>query len=396
MLRLPMTADKPTAIAVALIAFWTLVLATGIGTPHGWITTKQGAPVEGDYTGLYAAGKFALETDPIAAYDWERHAAAQRQLTGNPNGDFYAWPYPPSFLFVAAALALLPYYLSMLTWTLATFAAFAAALRRISLSNRDMLLMLAAPAAWLNLYVGQNGALTAALIGFGLVLLAKRPALAGVCIGLLAIKPHLGILIPVALIAGGYYRAFAFASLTVGALAFATAMVFGPDTWLAMPEQLRRVADLVKTTDATAKIQSLFGMARSLGLPADKALWLHFGLVALLIVLIARIWSRRGVSFDLKAAALAAAATLASPYQFVYDLAMLTIAQAFLLRHWACASVGRTESMGLLIANVLVFLFAATAVPLGFVASVLVMALILRRVWAPRRAARLNQQVANN
>ena len=134
-------------------------------------------------------------------------------------GGFYPWPYPPSFLFVAATLATAPVFLSMLTWTLATFAAFAAAIARISSSRRDMLLMLATPAAWLNLYIGQNGALTAALIGFGLILLPARPVAAGICIGLLSVKPHLGLLIPVALLAGGYYRAFASAAVTVVALA---------------------------------------------------------------------------------------------------------------------------------------------------------------------------------
>jgi len=140
-----MTTDKPTVFAVALIAFWMLALLTGIGTPHGWITNAQGIPVDGDYMGLYTAGTFTIHGEPLAAYDWERHAAAQHQLTGNPHGGFYPWPYPPSFLFVAAALALLPYHLSMLTWTLAMLAAFAAALRHINLSNRDMLLLLAAP-----------------------------------------------------------------------------------------------------------------------------------------------------------------------------------------------------------------------------------------------------------
>ena len=168
-------ADKPSVFAIALIAFWALALATGIGTPQGWITNSHGMPIDGDYMGVYAAGKFTLHGEPLAAYDWERHKAAQHELDGNPNGDFYPWPYPPSLLFVAAALALLPYYFSMLTWTLATFAAFFAAIAHITTSRRDMLLMLAAPAAWLNLYIGQNGALTAALVGFGLILLPAAP-----------------------------------------------------------------------------------------------------------------------------------------------------------------------------------------------------------------------------
>ena len=274
----------------------------------------------------------------------------------------------------------------MLTWTLATFAAFAAAIARISASRRDMLLMLATPAAWLNLYIGQNGSLTAALIGFGLILLPARPVAAGICIGLLSVKPHLGLLIPVALLAGGYYRAFASAALTVVALALVTTVAFGVEPWLALPDQLTRVAMLAKTTTSTTKIQSAFGMARSLGLSADHALWLQGALVAVLAAAIAWLWSRRDVGFDLKAAALAAAITLASPYQFVYDLVILTIAQAFLLRHCAKAGADAVETYGLIVANVLVLLFVTTPVPLGVVASAVVMGLIVRRVWLDRRA----------
>jgi hypothetical protein len=102
---------------------------------------------------------------------------------------------------------------------------------------------------------------------------------------------------------------------------------------------------------------------------------------------IAWLWNRRDVSFDLKAAALAAAMTLASPYQFVYDLVILTIAQAFLLRHFAkVGAADAVEIRGLALANCLVLLFAKTPVPLGIIASAMVMALILRRVWIERSA----------
>ena len=381
-----MSVDKPSIIAIVFIAFWALALATGVTSADGWITNSQGVAVDGDYMGVYTAGKFTLQGEPLAAYDWVRHERAQHELDGNPKGAFFPWPYPPSFLFVAASLALLPYFLSMLTWTLATFAAFTAAIARISASRRDLLLMLATPAAWLNLYIGQNGSLTAALIGFGLILLPARPVAAGICIGLLSVKPHLGLLIPVALLAGGYYRAFASAALTVVALALVTTVAFGIEPWLALPDQLQRVAMLAKTTTSTTKIQSAFGMARSLGLSADHALWLQGALVAVLAAAIAWLWSRRDVGFDLKAAALAAAITLASPYQFVYDLVILTIAQAFLLRHCARAGTDAVETYGFIVANVLILLFVTTPVPLGVVASAVVMGLILRRVRLDRRA----------
>ncbi len=374
--------DRPSALALALIAMWVLAITTGIVTPHSWITTSRGVPANGDYLGLYAAGELAKGGEATAVYNVERHKAVQHALEGNPKGAFYLWPYPPTFLLAATALAVLPYYASMLTWSLATFAAFSAAIARISTSRRDMLLMLATPAPWLNLYIGQNGALTAALIGFGLMLLQTRPVVAGVAIGLLSAKPHLGLLIPVALLAGGYYRTFASAALTVIVLVIVSIAAFGIGPWLAFPGQLSHVASLVETVVKTQKIQSLFGVARGLGLSATHALWLQGALTVSLAALIGWIWSRRNISFDLKAAALAAAVTLATPYQFVYDLVILTVAQAFLLRHLSASRIPIADTCALLLANGFILSFAnMPPLPLGVFGSAIVMGIILRHVW---------------
>jgi arabinofuranan 3-O-arabinosyltransferase len=365
--------------ALALIAFWALALISGAGTPKGWISDAGGTPVSGDFNGVYAAGQLALQGEPAAAYDFARHRQEQRNLTGDASA-FYPWPYPPTFLFVAAALAAVPYYPAMLFWSLATMAAFAAVARRISLSPRDWLLILAMPALWLNLYIGQNGALTAALIGLGLVMLPARSVMAGVCFGLLSFKPHLGLLIPIALAAGGYWRAFAAAAAVTLALALTAMFAFGVEPWLAMPEQLQRVTAIVKSTGQPEKLQSLFGFARSVGAPADAALAAQLMLVAALAIGVFLIWRSSTLAYELKAAALAAAMTLASPYQFVYDLTILLIAQAFLFRHAARIPLSFVEIAGVGFANVAIFLFAATSVPLGFLGAILLAAIIARRV----------------
>src|ERR1700744_2183526 len=77
---------------------------------------------------------------------------------------------------------------------------------------------LAAPAAYVNAMSGQNGAFTAALMGGGILLLEKRPLMAGTLLGALCIKPHLALLVPIALAAGGHWRAFFAAGLTALAL----------------------------------------------------------------------------------------------------------------------------------------------------------------------------------
>ena len=101
-----MSVDKPSIFAIVFIAFWALALATGVTSADGWITNSQGVAVEGDYMGVYTAGKFTLQGEPLAAYDWERHerphstnsTAIRRALSSRGH-------IRPSFLFVAASLA---------------------------------------------------------------------------------------------------------------------------------------------------------------------------------------------------------------------------------------------------------------------------------------------------
>ncbi len=66
-----------------------------------------------------------------------------------------------------------------------------------------VLLLLAFPAFWSNATYGQNGFLSAALLAGATHHLDKRPAVAGVCFGLLAYKPQLGLAVPLALAATG-------------------------------------------------------------------------------------------------------------------------------------------------------------------------------------------------
>ena len=48
------------------------------------------------------------------------------------------------------------------------------------------------------------------------LLIDTRPRLAGLLLGLLCYKPHLALLAPVALVAGGHWRTFAAAALGIG------------------------------------------------------------------------------------------------------------------------------------------------------------------------------------
>ena len=116
---------------------------------------------------------------------------------------FYGWHYPPFFFAIAVLVAAFPYAWGLAIWLTAWLAAYLAAIRAILPRPETLLIATAFPAVFVNIGHGQNGFLTTALLGGALQLLDRRPWLAGVLIGLLAYKPQFGVLIPVALLAGG-------------------------------------------------------------------------------------------------------------------------------------------------------------------------------------------------
>jgi alpha-1,2-mannosyltransferase len=238
-------------------------------------------------------------------------------------------------------LALLPYPAALLVWQGATFALYLAVIATIlrglrredGMISRLWLPVAAAfPAAFINLGHGQNGFLTAGLLGAALVTLPKRPLLSGVLFGLLAYKPQFGLLIPVALMAAGQWLAIATAGITVLALAGAASLAFGADIWwlfAASTETSRRLL-LEQGNVGFEKLQSVFAAIRMLGGGIVLAYVVQAAASASVIVSLAWVWRACG-DRDLKAALLIIATLLASPHVLDYDLTILAPALAFIL-----------------------------------------------------------------
>ena len=92
--------------------------------------------------------------------------------------------------------------------------------------------VLICPASAINVIDGQAVFLVAALIVGGFSLLDRRPILPGWLLGLLTFKPQFCILVPIALVAAGRWRALVASGLSALALMIASGLVFGWDLWL--------------------------------------------------------------------------------------------------------------------------------------------------------------------
>jgi alpha-1,2-mannosyltransferase len=294
---------------------------------------RKGAPVF-DFLAFWLAARFALEGRAADAYAVDVQVAAQLRLHSDilQPVDF---AYPPSFLLAIIPFGLMPYSMSAVVWVASTLCAWLAALRTL-VPSRGMFVALAAfPAAYWNISYGQNGFVTAALFALAVRFLGPRPWVAGLCIGLLAYKPHLGVIIPLVLAAGGHWRAFLGATLTVIATSAAATLAFGPDIWAAF---------LGMTGEATSRLSqdprylrqmiSIYAAVRLLGASETLALIVQVA-VALPCLAVLLLLIRRRACATAQGAAMVCCAALCTPYLLRYDMVVIAIPLAWL---WVQAS----------------------------------------------------------
>ncbi|MCX7295974.1 MAG: glycosyltransferase family 87 protein [Hyphomicrobiales bacterium] len=174
----------------------------------------------------------------------------------------------------------------------------------------------------MNAVGGQNGTWTAALFGFGLGLIEKRPALAGGLLGLLIYKPQFGLLVPVALLAGRHWRAFLFAGLSAGALISISMAWHGPGLWTDYLRNLGVLRQIVLEdgTGVWHRFVSVFVAARRLGAPVEAAYAIQALTAAIALIAVALVWWRNEAPLGVKNAVLLSATCLATPYLQDYDL----------------------------------------------------------------------------
>ena len=130
-----------------------------------------------------------------------------------------------------------------------------------------------------------------------------------------------------------------------------------------------------------SRLQSLFGLVRAYG-GSEPLAWTVQAAASLALV-IALVWLWRGrAPYELKAAALAAGTLVATPYVYMYDLVVLAVAVAFLLRFALERGFVMSEIVGLAGAGTLILVYPYVRTQVGLAAVLIVLALIAQRVVA--------------
>jgi alpha-1,2-mannosyltransferase len=331
-------------LAIEFGAFLLLVAGT-----HGLIVPLSG-PTSTDFVSFYAAGALAEAGTPQLAYDQSAHYAAEERTTAI-GVEYRFFFYPPVFLLVCTALAHLPYLLAFVLFEGITLVLFLIVMREILAERLWSVVfpVLAFPSVFWTLGLGQNSFLTAALFGAATVWIDRRPILAGLCFGALCYKPHFGLLIPVALLAGCYWRACGAAIVSVTAFCGLSLMLFGWQTW----DDFLSAAAGSHATYESGRITfggfvSPFGAVQLLGGTRGAAYALQAGVTLGAGCLVGMAWYRRRYSLPIRAAILAAATLVAIPVVLIYDLMLAAVAVAWLFRDRGTLPVGETVTLAVL------------------------------------------------
>lgn len=373
---------------------WLRILAgMSVLAVAGWLALSRGGldptgkPLGTDFVSYWTAARMVLTGAPAAAvYDQALHAALQTATFGGKDVGYAPFPYPPSFLLICLPLGSLPYLGALAAWMAGTgYAYWRVARAWLGQATGLALPVLAFPAVLINLGHGQNGFLTAALFGGGALLLGRRDVVAGLLLGSLAFKPHLGLLIPVALLASRNWRAFAGAATSSLLLTGLSAAAFGLDAWRAYPAQVEMMRAIVEQGVLDpAKLQSAFGALRQLGAPLAPAYGLQ-ALFALAAAAAVAMFAWRRPRSHALGPVLISATLLVSPYLLDYDLVLAAIPLAWLFAQGRDGGFLPWEKAVLLAAFVLPLVARLVAMNAPVALSPLVLAALLtvvvRRGW---------------
>ncbi len=342
-----------------------------------------------DFLNFWMYGRAAFTPDPSRFYDATIYNDALFVLLG-PGYPGQNVPNPPNALVVMAPFGLLPYLLALACWTSIGLLAFFVECRRAFPDPRALLAMALSPAALMCLLSGQSSFLTTAALFASLAVLDRRPAVAGLLIGLLTIKPQLGVLFPVMLVASGRWRVIAYASLTAAALFAASVEIGGLHGWY----------DYV--TKGLQTMEEVLRDSRGIAVPFQASVFMNFrGLlgdrIAEGIQMIAAVSAAAGVIVVFRCRGDADPAVLrafflactvsASPYMGIYDVLPLTCAAVALITLGALDDHGRRLAQLVFWMPALQLLFGNIQLPgPGLIAPVFALYLGWR-LFAPTRGA---------
>lgn len=345
------TVGNGAALFVGLVAAYAVLVRSSVAS-SGILN-----PRTSDFMEYYSAGRLILAGHGDGLYDWNVIGPLQTALVGHVQTVFgiLAYLYPPYFAIALSPLAALPYGPARLIWlgvnclllagTLVALERYARAPHRMSIAFRAG--AVASLPVFLALITGQVSLLLLALL-VACVLLAERgqDAWAGTVLALAAVKPFYVLPLLMVVLLGRRWRMLASFAITVVITGIAAILVCGIRIYSSYLRILLEVSSwqgrpihgplwyhgqpVAPSTYAPVWNHSFAGFAQLLGISWWTGLTLALSLVTLGLVAQTM---RKGAPIDLALAAAVPAGLLMSPHTLAYDLCILLIPAAAIVRY---------------------------------------------------------------
>jgi hypothetical protein len=323
--------ERARVYAVGMAIVWTVLLFKIIWSLQDG-HDSAGDLFGGDYSSFWAASRLVLAGWPADAYVRTIHHLAELPVLTKGYAAFY---YPPPYLLLCTPLALLSFFPSLAVFLCATGAVFVGTIRRILKTSWTATATLAFPAVVLNIIPGQNAFLTAAILGSGLTILDRRPKLAGAILGLMVIKPHLALAVPIALIISRRWPVLICAAATALSLLALSYVMFGWEVWAAFLANAHNSGEAMEQgLVGFTKMQSAFALARWLGASIPIAYLIQGSLVVAAVCCLSRGRHLR-VTPSTEKALIVLASLAMTPFLLQYDMVLMALPLAWMLREWS-------------------------------------------------------------
>jgi len=352
-----------------------------------WVVAYGSDHFHNDFTFYYAAARIGVTHGWQSIYDLNLQQTELDAIGSRIRiAELARYISPPPVAWLALPLTLLPYPVAYVLWSVMLLAALVGTWYLAAPgAGRLRLIHLVAALAWLPviyaLQLGQPGLFVAFGVAGSYALLRKhRQFLSGLALGVIVLKPQLGFLLPVALLAGGRFRAVAGAAVAIAVLLTGSGLNVGPDGMAAYAERLSFAADVPVNRQLTIALV-IGGLGAARLVQAAIAIW------ALALVFRLRKQSPEWIYVLAILGGL-----LATPYLHLDDLVMLGLAIWLYLRipgrpRWSWAFV-------------LALVIAAEGIPewgpLPFIAGEIAALLVFSGAALRRRADEAELQIAGD
>ncbi len=214
----------------ALLVLLFLYISWLVATVHGDFGAFGHKMSDADFTNIYAAGLMAKQGHLAAAYSVDSYQAVKASLLGRVP-ERADWVYPPVILPLGAIFSSLPLSTSFWAWTGVSLVVMTILLRRGGLGWGVVALTIVSPAEWRCLCLGQlSGVLSCAMFA-GLLASATNSVRAGLLLGVQVLKPQMGLIGPVILLASRQWRSLLAGGLLVVLLCLLPVLEFGRESW---------------------------------------------------------------------------------------------------------------------------------------------------------------------